>query len=174
MAVTLAALSLVLGGCGENAQLSQEARFKDEALAVVRKYVALAAASKFEELSEITETIPKSARKGIEGSNPKAPETRRLPPATLTVAPSEESVLGSELAYIRRDFPKSISENNSRIVKVGDLVVNGSWAKVSVNLGNDEKYALLPWVFMLAKQEQNGQWKVYTIQSPAYAVDYNP
>ena len=58
-------------------------------------------------------------------------------------------------------------------MRVDKVAAQDGFAKVSVNIGNDEKFAALPWVFMLARKT-DGTWKIYDIKTPAYAADYKP
>ena len=165
----LGALKNVSQGRADATTLKQEG---DAALSVVQRYYALASDGKADDLSQITTTIPKAALKPQ--PTPPSPEKKKeLPPGTLTVAAPEGSSLRISLNWVRIDFPKSILENNRRIEKVGEIVVRENFAKVSVHPGNGQTYSLLPWVFMLVKEE-GGQWKIYDIKSPAYAVDYYP
>jgi hypothetical protein len=144
----------------------------DEVLAVVRKYISLSRDGKFEEIALITAAIPKDARRKTIADGAASTRKSELPPGTITVAGA--SPLLNHLGWIRKDFPKSVFDDKNSIVKVGELVVKDGLAKVSVNLGNDQVYSTLPWVFMMTREQQDGPWRIYNIATPAYAADYYP
>ena len=171
----LTGIGLLETEIGRTSQVSQQVKDqKEETLVVVRNYVALSAAGKFEDLSDITINIPQSARKRADVPKRTKEKDLKLPPGTTTVIGSEEGSATGRLEWVRKSFPQSIFESQKRIAMVAQVLVKDNLAKVSVNLGDDQRYSSLPWVFMLEKAEPGGQWKIYDIQTPAYAADYHP
>jgi hypothetical protein len=154
----------------ETFALTQENALTGESAAVltaVQNYLSLSEAGKLDNISSLTMPMPKGALKKVEDP----PE----PPKEVPAGTGVITRLGTDkltLTWIQREFPKSVFENQKRIFILGKIIVEDNFAKVPVNLGNDEKYSLLPWVFQLSKED--GQWKIYDINTPAYAVDYKP
>jgi hypothetical protein len=150
--------------------VQQEAKSTDEkVLTVVQEYLRLSQEGKFEAISELTIPAPKEAMKITTKSEASAKD-KRPPPGAVVI-----TQLGNRnnLSGVRDDFPRWVFDTKSRAVKFDKITVEDSFAKVSVNLGNDEKSSLLPWVFLLSK-EKDSNWKIYDIKTPAYAVDYKP
>ena len=103
---------------------------------------------------------------------PASYEVEPLTPSASTVAPREGVWEQAELKYVRDEFPKFIRANKQRIVRVNSVIVKDNLAKVSVNIGDDQKYMLLPWVFLLTRENVEAKWKIFKITSPAYADEY--
>jgi hypothetical protein len=180
--VTLVLLGVMLLGTGvANRKFSQERRSEklasseqenDAVVAVVRRYISLSRDGKFEEIALITTAIPKDARRKTASDSAAGARKSELPPGTITVAGA--SPLLNHLDWIRKDFPKAVFDDKNSIVKLGDFEVKEGLAKVSVNLGTDQTYSLLPWVFMMTREQEDGPWRIYDINTPAYAADYYP
>jgi hypothetical protein len=156
-------------------QSSEHQKLKEEeqaALEIVQKYFSLSSEGNFEGVSQFTIPVPKSAQK--EQPSPSPEEKKEdVPPGTAVVTRAG-SGYKLQLSWVREEFPRSVYEQKDRIVKLDGIVVSDQFAKVSVNLGNDQVHSLLPWVFMLARSEDGKSWKIYDIKTPAYAVDYKP
>ena len=150
-------------------KLESSEKETEAALEVVRKYISLSHEGKFDEIALITVAIPKDAQRKT-SPDPAASTKSELPPGTITVV--GPSPLLSRLDSIRKDFPESFRQNKQQIVNIGELTIGDSLVKVPVYLGNEDSHSLLPWVFMMVKQ--NGAWKIYNINTPAYAADYYP
>ncbi|MCU1268638.1 MAG: hypothetical protein JWM21_4956 [Acidobacteria bacterium] len=143
-----------------------------EALAVVRKYISLSQEGKFEEIARITIAIPKGAQRKISSDGAASTNKGEISRGTITVA--GPSPLLNRLDWIRQAFPKAILEDRDQIMKIGTVKLKDNLAKISINLGHDQRYSDLPWVFMMIKDGEGSSWKIYDINTPAYAADYNP
>src|SRR2546426_8295177 len=87
----LTGIGLLETEIGRTSQVSQQVKDqREETLVVVRNYVALSAAGKFEDLSDITINIPQSARKRADVPKRTKEKDLKLPPGTTTVIGSEE------------------------------------------------------------------------------------
>jgi hypothetical protein len=169
LALLIAGLSPIGSSARHRSDEEQKSPGENDAPAVVQNYYELAVKTDSKEIGHITTPMPKGALK--KPAEPAAPEPE--PPPGIAIVTATGLTKNGSLDWIRARFPKSIAENKQRIVQVYKTTVEGSFAKVWVVVGNDEKVKALPWVFLLTK-EGDGKWKIYDIQTPAYAVDYLP
>jgi len=144
---------------------------KEVVLAIVQDYLALSRAGQFEGINKLTIATPTSALK-----RQPSPSVEKTDPVEPGVAVVTGTALQKDnhLNWVRKDFPKIVAKDKKEFVRVDSIVVKDGFAKVAVNLSNQQKLSLLPWVFMLAMTEPNGRWKIFAIETPAYAVDYKP
>src|SRR5882762_4382387 len=89
--IALTGIGLLETEIGKTSQLSQQEKVqKEEALVLVRNYVALSAAGKFEDLSDITINIPQSALKKADGPKRTKEKDLKPPAGTTRVIGAEE------------------------------------------------------------------------------------
>jgi hypothetical protein len=156
--------------------LRQEDEEKEAVLATVQSYVALSGAGRFDDVACITGRMPEVALRTWpqEKTATDQENTDRPTGWTVMTSASKDGDQKTRLRWVREDYAGNLFQFPTRIVLVREVQVKDNLAKVAVHFGHDEKYQVLPWVFMLARDGKSGTWKIYDIRTPAYAEDYYP
>jgi len=132
----------------------------------VENYVAYATTANFSEIEFLTiSNLEFSEDEITSAENPK-----RNDPSKFYVIPRESldhfdqfprSSSEVYLRFVRKDFPKMISNANLRVKSIESEVIDDKKAKVSILMTNNHNFNALALTFLLL--EKDGQWKIFDI-----------
>ncbi|MCD9188611.1 MAG: hypothetical protein LUM44_19490 [Pyrinomonadaceae bacterium] len=132
----------------------------------VENYVAYATTANFSEIELLTISNPKFSEDeitSVENSKGNDPNKLYVIPrespdhsAKLPQTPSE-----IYLGFVRKNFPKMISNANLRIKSIESEVIDDKKAKVSILMTNNNNFDAFAWTFLLL--EKDDQWKIFDI-----------
>ena len=139
---------------------------------LVNRYIALSLQGDFHQLSGLLILPPPAYEEFLTRRYKQLQPTEMAtdkPKPRFSVVARRDAECATCLKWVREEFPQTLFDQKLRSKQILKESISNNLAKVEILLGNDEHTSSLPWAFLLYRENEKVEWKIFEIVTYAQA-----